>query len=812
MKNTFTILLAMILFSAAVYAQTDPGTNHLKNQWTFDDGTAIDRIAGVEGTIIGNAKLANKGFNTTSGGYMSFPASQIGINSFPALSIEVWCTSSQGKNTGWTMLSYFGDTDAGGWGRNYTFISIARAVDGSMASLETTAWDGVSGPEYDDGKLHQFIETIDEKTVKFYVDGNLIAIDSLTAGNVITNISTSHAYLGKGGWTADPDWLGIFHKYSLYDKSLSDDEILFLYHAGAEEQAVINVTQNEIALDSNYPAETINVTSSNVASDITVTAPAGIMLYPSTIPRNTQDVELAIIWDGSVAVDGNVVLSSGDLQISIPVKTADDSGCYSAMYPDDVNFVATPGLNTLTGFAGWGVQKIQNVISNPSNVYCGAASIALGNGTETGSGSLNVPMDGIMETNSTYFAKTMIKTLGGTFQLGVYGWAVGESDINSIIDTYGEWMPLVLKFTTGAQLGDFQGLFVNNWNCTGTLAYVDNWEIYKLTETALISSHHKLAFDPEHKSIEITVSGSYLTENVSIAAPSGFSIDKTSLTPDSEGKIQDGKVAVNWNGLAALQDTLRISANGMQRSIALKTTLNSNHSCFTPIFNDRANLVTSPTFNDFSSFGGWGDKSSYTLFESEDSIYCGSHCGLIDGSGSIDVVTTGKLEKNTSYQVHAKIRTFGGAFQMGAYGYDAMSTVDLQDSLDTQGEWMSINLTFTTSDTLATNNGVFINNFHRTGKRCFIDNWEIYKAPATGIDNVVANSFKISSVPGQIRIDMNYSTDSELPLKWINMQGQMLYRKLIPARSNYVVLNLDLAPGIYIVSLGNKSKLVQIIH
>ncbi|HRZ96787.1 MAG TPA: hypothetical protein P5084_04475, partial [Paludibacter sp.] len=96
-----------------IIAQTDPGTTNLKHRWTFDNGSLVDEIGGIIGTIVGDGTLANNAFVSTNA-YMNIPASQIGINSYAGLTIEVWCTSSAGKNTGWTMLSYFGETVSGG--------------------------------------------------------------------------------------------------------------------------------------------------------------------------------------------------------------------------------------------------------------------------------------------------------------------------------------------------------------------------------------------------------------------------------------------------------------------------------------------------------------------------------------------------------------------------------------------------------------------------------------------------------------------------------------------------------------------------
>ncbi len=803
MKRDYLLLILLSIFSTFLSAQVDPGTTNLKHQWTFDDGTALDVVGGVEGTIVGNGVLSNKGFNTTNGGYMSFPGAQIAANTYTGLTMEVWCTSAQGKNTGWTMLSFLGESDAGGWGRNYTFISIARAIDGSMAALETTAWDGVSGPEYDDGKLHHFVQTIDNQTLKFYVDGALIATDTLAAGNSLAGISSSLAYLGRGGWTADPNWLGIFHKYSLYDKALSTDEILYLFQAGAEAQSVISVTTSAVALDSNYPAETFFVSSSNIADDITISAPEGITVMPTVVNKNLNDQEVAIFWDGSVPVDGTVTIKSGATEVSFPVKTADDSSCFNLLYPNDVNYVTDPGLNSVSNFTGWGTFKAVNVISSPESVYCGANSMQVGDGVNVSSGSLNVNLTGVLEPSTTYRVRVMVKTMDGNFQVGLWGWSNGEGDINHPIDTQGEWQAVDFTFTTGAVLGANQGMFVNNYLCTGTIAFADNWEMYMLPESTLSASKKAFAFDPEFVTTSFTLSGNNLSENAVITAPDGILVDHLIIMPNDENKIQGDTLHVSWNTSSVVDGKITISSSGLTLEIPVKTTLNSNSLCMTQAYPDKVNLVAEPYLNDISKFGGWGGRSLVSIATQPDSVYCGSHTGKIEGTGSMDVVLTGLLKKGTQYASHAMVKTVGGTFQMGVWGYDALAIGDKQDTIDTKGLWEPMTFYFTTSDTLGATAGVFFNNYQRSGTLGYIDNWEIVELGPVGYVPVNNQNFSAYFSDGKLVAAYNLNSPSQVSIQVYNMQGVLVYTAMQNGLSGmqHSILNVNLSQGVYLVRL-----------
>lgn len=816
MKRKIQQLWLMLLFASfcsGLQAQVDPGTANLKHQWTFDDGTATDHIGNITGTIMGNAKLVNKGFNTTTNGYMSFPAAQIGINSYPEITTEIWCTSDAGKNTGWTMLSYFGGS-TGGNGNNCTFVSIARAVDGSMVALETAGfWDGVSGPEYDDGRLHHFVSTINSQTVKFYIDGALIAVDTITAGNSIANISPTLALLGKGGWSADPNWLGIFHKYSLYDKALNEQEVLYLYQQGAESQAVISATITSLSLDTDYPAEMFNVTSANLTGPLTVQAPAGIVVEPSAIPANQNDIPVAVIWDTTTPVDGEIILSSGATEVKIPVKTVNTNGCYTPLYANLENIVLDPGVNNLANFSGWGEKSIVSVITDPENVFCGANSAVVGDGIKVGSGSINVDFTTMIQPLTTYRIRAMVKTVDGTFQLGVLGYELNQPDINHVIDTKGEWMPIDFTFTTGAEMGEVRVMFFNNWQCTGTKAFIDNWEMFEYPEPTLLTNVKEIAMDAEYKSINLIVNASSLSEAITVSAPTGITLSKSSLTPNDEAKVVADTIIVGWDGASAIEGNLSLTTGASTINIPLKTITSSNTSCFIPLYTDRQNIVTDPYLNNPAKFSGWGARRFISVVSNPDSVLCGSHTGVVDGSGSMDVMLTGLMQPNTHYIARVQLRTFGGSFQLGVWGMNPRITGDIQDSLDTQETWAHATLTFVTGDSLAAVQGMFVNNYQRTGKKAYIDNWELYNLGPVGVETPSVTTTRIYVENNQIVTDFYLENAAMVSVSVYTVQGSLLGTETFKADAGRTVKSLHTIrdKGVYIVKLNTHTKAFKLV-
>ena len=372
MKRNYFLLCLLFMYGISVqlFAQTDPGTSNLKHRWTFDDGSLVDDVAGVAGKIIGNGAVTNNAFVATNA-YIELPASEIAINTYPAFTTEVWCTSQAGANAGWSMLTFFGESVNGG-GRNYSFLSIARADNQTMASMEAPVFNSATGPEYDDGKLHHFVYTVSATDITLFIDGVQISTTPLAETNAIANISNSLAYIGRGGWTGDPNWVGRYHKVSLFDKALSADEVLYLFQKGAEASSVITATATEIVLDNNFPATTFNVTASNLSAPITFTAPEGISLISvagqpiTTLPADATNYEVVVMWDMSSPSDGNVVFTSGSASATVKVKSVSDTECFNLLYDDVQNILMeVSGMNKVSDFQGWGAREVVSAISDP---------------------------------------------------------------------------------------------------------------------------------------------------------------------------------------------------------------------------------------------------------------------------------------------------------------------------------------------------------------------------------------------------------------------------------------------------------------
>ncbi len=547
------LTLVLLAGSASLSGQTDPGTANLKHQWSFDDGTAKDAVTAgaVNGALAGGASIQNKALKlSASGQYLTFSGSGLALNAYPSISQEIWYTSVSGANTGYTMLSYFGNT-SGGQGYNYISTSTARGDNVSRTCITNGTYDkevGVNGAEYDDGKLHQMVSVVRADSVILYIDGRLIG---KTANAIpLSTIGSGLAYLGKGGYTSDPTWLGSISKFSIYNKSLSASEVKFLYQQGAESTPILAASASVLSFDDLYKTETFTVTALNLSNPITITAPAGINVSPTTLAANANNATVSVTYDGTSVVDGNITLSSGSDVLNIPVKSYTNS-CYTKLYPTFTNLVSDPYVSKLSNFAGWGTRVIN---TNPNYVYCGATS---GNVSGTNAGSLDVSLTGKLVANTKYRVKAKVYAIGGSFQVGVSG--IGTADVVRLIGVTNAWQDVDFTFTTGSTLTT-PSMYFNNYGLAGTNGFIDNWEMYAVPK--VYTSPATLNFEaPGSKTI--SVRGVNLSDDISISASEGFAVSPGTMPAATNG----GSLNITFNGPNSKSGYVYFSSGNVKDSL-----------------------------------------------------------------------------------------------------------------------------------------------------------------------------------------------------------------------------------------------------
>ncbi len=194
----------------------------LMHSYTFEDGTATDVVGDADGTLVGAGTIANGAYTAAANGdYIELPAATIAINTYAAITLEGFIYADI-DNTGSTMMAYFGGNENNLGGNGYFFTPDRNAESRTAISCGniTAPWSaeqGVTGAPVSVGEKHHVVSVLTNSSIKWYIDG-ILAGDAVVSGaNSIAGISNVNAWLCKGGYTADPTWMGTIDEFNVYN-------------------------------------------------------------------------------------------------------------------------------------------------------------------------------------------------------------------------------------------------------------------------------------------------------------------------------------------------------------------------------------------------------------------------------------------------------------------------------------------------------------------------------------------------------------------------------------------------------------------
>jgi hypothetical protein len=292
-------------------AQVDPA-EFLTHSWTFEDDTADDQVGDADGTLMGDAYIADGSLFTDLGNsWVELPPEVIALNTYDEISVEVWVVP--GENPGvYTMVTYFGNS-VNGFGSNGYFISLARGDGITRTAISTndeaTPWASethANGPVLTVGELYHVVSTLTDENISYYLNGELQETKPLDDHNNIASIGTALALLAAGGYTADPTWRGEILEVNIYNKELSLDEVLFLYtgsEPGVTEVGDSHQLPAAYGLMQNYP-NPFNPTT-NISFELPEQAHVRLAVY------NVLGQELAVLVNGEKSAGRHTVQFDG---------------------------------------------------------------------------------------------------------------------------------------------------------------------------------------------------------------------------------------------------------------------------------------------------------------------------------------------------------------------------------------------------------------------------------------------------------------------------------------------------------------------
>jgi len=341
----------------------------------------------------------------------------------------------------------------------------------------------------------------------------------------------------------------------------------------------------------------------------------------------------------------------------------------------------------------------------------------------------------------------------------------------------------------------------------GNYVAVDNFRLSYVSDGTpyVVLAPTTLFFDPNHLTKTFNVSGGNLTSALTLTAPAGISLDKTSLTA---AEVAAGAV------ITATFDNATVITNGVISATSATLTQNvtvntsADLSCFTPLYSTLTNLIPDPYLNDLSGFGGWGHKS-VVLGEA----YCGAACVKFDATtngypdGAALDVSSVNWTANHKYRVRVMVKTVDGTLGLLAKG----TSPDFSMSIPQSGtNWITIDTTFTAGVGAAAN-FFTINNVDAaaTGKIAYIDNYELYDLGlGTGVKTVGIEATRVFTTSNTIVADFELRAAGTVEFNIYNVQGMLVAKNksTFDAGLNQKVMNVNLPSGVYLINVINDGK------
>jgi hypothetical protein len=286
----------------------------LMHSYPFTDGTAKDIIGGADGTLHGEAYI-KEGIciSDSIGGYISLPSTEIAINTYPSITIELYLLDTEVENPDAnTMFNYFGAHN-NTFGVDGYFIN-AKSLTAISCHNYSEPWNAESSMSginlKDDMMTHHVISTLNNDSITLYIDGNYIGSTLLSADNKIYNLSNEVAYLFKSGYTNDNTWLGSIIEYNIY-KGLMDAQTISL--------RAFDLPSDEAANDATLSDITLNdstiIDFNSTYMEQTVTLPFGSTEVPELAATPKEEGATAVVTPAtSISGTTTIVVTSSDGQ------------------------------------------------------------------------------------------------------------------------------------------------------------------------------------------------------------------------------------------------------------------------------------------------------------------------------------------------------------------------------------------------------------------------------------------------------------------------------------------------------------------
>ncbi|NDW18899.1 hypothetical protein D0T53_08230 [Dysgonomonas sp. 216] len=303
-----------------------------------------------------------------------------------------------------------------------------------------------------------------------------------------------------------------------------------LYYTGAIAETLLSVPSATVVLLEDAISTGANkykftVAGSNLTEDVTLSAPSGITLVPSTLTAEQANAgtEITATWDEATEISGQITATSGTVNSTGTLTVYAKA---ETLVPETNNITPNAYMNTLEGYAGWGHKSIVNVFEDANAAGCDGPQCMKIAGT-----SNSWPNGGSLDVNSItwtagkkYIISFDLKPIDGSFVFGVNGaypdpeastTANKDFFIDNTTAPLNQWTPIKIEFIAGESAGSGSTFFNNDGDkgCDGLTCYFDNFQIYE--DLAYVGISDDVLVDGE----EVIAVKYYTTQGIEVLNP-----------------------------------------------------------------------------------------------------------------------------------------------------------------------------------------------------------------------------------------------------------------------------------------------------
>lgn len=276
--KSITMMLIVLTVTSLAYGQVIPREG-LVGYWKLDESEGY--IAADSSGFAANGELMGAASWTV--GYMGNAVEFDGIDSYvdcglgsgqfeieEALTLSVWANQ-------WDL----GNSEHNPWivKGDHAFSLKHHTTNTCEFCIYSTTWNCVNSEVLDSAQLyewHHFAGTFDGENLNVYIDGQLVATNTL-AEPVLIALSPDFAVnLGRDAENPDRLFMGQLDEAMIYNVVLTDEQIMQLYDVKSEVMYERNVA-NEFHLRQNYPNPFNPVT--NISYTIPASLPVTLKIY-----------------------------------------------------------------------------------------------------------------------------------------------------------------------------------------------------------------------------------------------------------------------------------------------------------------------------------------------------------------------------------------------------------------------------------------------------------------------------------------------------------------------------------------------------